>query len=417
MADPEHTFDEELRDMERDGEPEDTSGNRWKILLPVAVLLLAAGGAAALFNARETPPRTERKSLGPLVESLDVTAADVPVRVAGHGEVSARIEVELLSEVPGKVTWVHPDLRSGGRFDAGEVLLKIDDRDYALAVERSRAAVARARTSLEREQAEADAALAEWRELHGDDAPPDLLVRGPQIRQARAELAAAEADLATAELNLGRTRLSLPFHGIVVSENVSPGQFVASGRALATVYGTDAVEVRVPLADAELAWFDVAARPEAEVRSEVAGGTWTWAGTVERLEGRVDPRSRMVHVVVAIEDPFDSPNGRPPLLPGTFVDIEIAGRTLEDVVQLPRYALRDGGFVWTARPTDGTESTNLRVRDVEVVRSDRRHAFVRGLDPGERVITSALDAAVDGMAVRLAPSKDTAPSEPPGASS
>lgn len=421
MADPDDSFDEP-RDMDLDEtiHDESSSGSRWRVLLPVAVLLLATGGAAALFNARETPTRTERKSLGPLVESLDVEAADVPVRVAGHGEVSARIEVELLSEVPGKVTWVSSDLRSGGRFDAGEVLLRIDDRDYSLAVERARAAVARARTSLEREQAEADAALAEWRELHGDDAPPDLLVRGPQIRQAQAELAAAQADESTAELNLSRTRLSLPFNGVVVSETVSPGQFVASGRAIASVYGTDAVEVRVPLADSELAWFDVAARPEAVVRAQVAGADWTWRGTVERLEGRVDPRSRMVHVVVTIDDPFVSPKDRsqprrPPLLPGTFVDIDIAGRTLEDVFQLPRYALRDGGVVWTARAAeDGAESTPLRLREVEVVRSDRRHAFVRGLDSGEHVITSALDAAVDGMAVRLAPprtSDDATPAE------
>lgn len=424
---------DEFEDLKR----EDSGGKLWKILLPILVLLLAAGGAAALFNSREAPPRTERKSLGPLVQALDPQPSDVPITVSGHGEVSARIEVDLLPEVPGKVTWVNPSLRSGGRFDAGETLLRIDDRDYRLAVERARAAVARTETALQREQAEAAAATEEWRAMNGDETPPDLLVRGPQIRQAEAELAAARADLSAAELNLDRTRLSLPFDGIVVSENVSPGQYVTSGRSVAAAYGTEAVEIRVPLPDSELEWFDVSGvgsgsgSVAARVSAEMAGASWTWQGEVERLEGQVDPRSRMVHVVVRVDRPFDSSarldagsleaasadpatsddndfrrptpaRSRPPLLPGAFVDIAIVGHTLHDVVELPRYALRDDGVIWVAQAADEDEGHVLRLRDVEVVRADRSSAFIRGLQPGDRVIVSSLDAPVDGMAVRLA---------------
>lgn len=433
-----------------------SGGKLWKILLPVLVLLVAAGGTAALIASREAPPRVERKSLGPLVEALDVAPSDVPLTVSGHGEVSARIDVELLPEVPGKVTWVNPDLRSGGRFTADETLLRIDDRDYKLAVERARAAVARAETVLQRERAEAEAATAEWRAMNGDETPPELLVRGPQIRQAEAELAAARADLSAAELNLDRTQLSLPFDGIVVSENVSPGQFVGQGRAVAAAYGTESVEVRVPLGDSELAWFDVRGGPSggapAEVRADMAGSAWSWRGVVERLEGQVDPKSRMVHVVVRIDRPFDLPAGmeaavetgmetrvetgvetgvsgggseereiptppstrtRPPLLPGTFVDVAIEGHTLQGVVELPRHALREDGVVWAAVDEDAEGDgggTVLRLRQVQVVRADRKSAYVRGLQPGDRVIVSSLDAPVDGMTVRLA-EEETRPAE------
>ena len=438
MSSTTESYEDDLLDDDR-ATTANSGGKLWKILLPVLVLLVAAGGTAALIASREAPPRVERKSLGPLVETLDASPSDVPLTVSGHGEVSARIQVELLPEVPGKVTWVNSSLRSGGRFDAGETLLRIDDRDYKLAVERAQAAVARAETGLQREQAEAQAATAEWRAMNGDETPPELLVRGPQIRQAEAELAAAQADLSAAELSLERTRLSLPFDGIVVSENVSPGQFVSQGRAVASAYGTEAVEIRVPLANAELAWFDIGAEAggtPAEVKSEVAGRNWTWLGVVERLEGQVDPKSRMVHVVVRVDRPFDAPaqleraelaststdsdlqpdpntRSRPPLLPGTFVDVAISGHTLLDVVELPRYALREGGVVWAAQAWNAEGSGDdaeagpvLRLREVEVVRADRTSAFVRGLQPGDRVIVSSLDAPVDGMAVRLADGKE-----------
>ncbi|MEO1369300.1 MAG: efflux RND transporter periplasmic adaptor subunit, partial [Acidobacteriota bacterium] len=251
-------------------------------------------------------------------------------------------------------------------------------------------------TRLEVERAEASAALDEWRAVNSDAEPPTLLVREPQIRQIEADLAAARAQLQRAELNLERTRISLPFDAVVLTENVDLGQLVTQGRAVATLYGTGTVEVRVPLADEELRWFDLPRRgvagPTAAVDADFGGDRQSWPATVARLEGEVDPRTRMVRVIVEVEDPFD---GATPLLPGTFVDVAIDGRTLEDVVRIPRFALRQGSTVWTA------EDGRLQIRPVEVARRDRFYAYIEsGLAAGSQVITSSLDGVVDGMAVR-----------------
>jgi RND family efflux transporter MFP subunit len=367
------------------------SRSTWKVVLPIAVLVAAAGATAALISSRKAPERIERPVLGPLVEVVEVASADVRVEVAGQGEVSPRTRVDLAPQVTGRVVDVHPALVTGGRFKAGATLLTVDPRDYELAVERARAAVAGAETTLERERAEGEAARAEWREVHGADQPPSLLVRSPQIREAEARLAAARADLAAAQLGLERTRLALPFDGLVIEESVDVGQLVTSGQRVATVYGTAAVEIRVPLDDRELAWFEVPT--DAQVSADFAGETVRWEGRVERLEGQVDPRSRMVRIVVAVADPFRA--GRPPLLPGTFVDVTIAGRELAGVAVIPRHALREGDQVWVV------EGGVLDVRDVEVVRRDRTRAYVgSGLEAGELVVTSSLDAVTDGMAVR-----------------
>jgi RND family efflux transporter MFP subunit len=370
-----------------------------KIVLPILVLLLGAGATAALVRSRKAPERVERPVLGPLVEVVTVQAADVRLEVAGQGEVSPRVRVELAPQVTGRVVEVHPALVSGGRFRRGTTLVTIDPRDYELGVERSRAAVASAQTLLERELAEADAAREEWTEVHGDKEPPALLVRGPQVREARARIAAAEADLAGAELQLERTRLTLPFDGLVIDESVDPGQLVASGQRIATVFGTDAVEIRVPLDDSELEWLDLVSGgrggPPASVVADFAGARHTWPARVDRLEGQVDARSRMVHVVVLVKDPFAALEGRPPLLPGTFVEVKIEGSQLEAVVAVPRHALREGEKIWVVK--EGV----LSVREVEVIRSERLRVLIgEGLESGETVVTSSLDAVTDGMAVR-----------------
>lgn len=373
-----------------------------KTVAPITVVVIGIVAAVLLASARRTPERVERPALGPLVEVTQARETSVGVIVTGHGEVVPSVAVDLVPQVAGQVIEVHRSLVPGGFFRAGEVLVTIDPRDYELALDRAEAAVARAVVGLERERAEAEVARQEWDDLHPGEAPTGLVVREPQVRQAEAEFAAAEADLAVARLNLERTRLTVPFDGVVVSESVDVGQYVGGASRVARVFGTATVEVRVPLSGGELEWFDVPARAgDAGSRVEISTGAGssrsTWSGRVTRMEAQVDQSSRMVHVVVEVRDPYDTRSNRTALLPGTFVDVRILGRELADVVPVPRYAVREGGRVWVY--ADG----RLEIREVEVLRSDREQALVgSGLAPGELVIVSALDAVTDGMVVRNA---------------
>jgi len=378
-----------------------------KFVIPAIVLIVGVAAAALIASARKAPPRIDRPALGPLVEVMPTEVTDVPVIVSGHGEVVARVVVDLMPQVTGQVVKIHHSLVAGGFFKAGEVLVVIDPRDYDLAVERAQAAVARAKVTLEREQAEAEVAREEWDGLHPGEEPTGLVIREPQIRQAEAEYAASVADLNIAKLNLERTLISLPFDGVIVSESVDVGQFVGNGTRLATVYGTDFVDVRVPLDSRELVWFDVPTGqgtmgPRAEVSVKLGGREVTWSGRVTRMEAQVDQISRMIHVVVEVADPYQTNADHQPLLPGTFVDVSIFGRTLAGVVAIPRHAIRDGNRVWVY--DDGA----LRVREVEVLRSDRLQSLVAsGLDGNDLVVVSSLDAVTDGMKVRRAGDEST----------
>lgn len=371
-----------------------------KFVFPLLVVVVGAVAAWLLASSRRAPERVERPTLGPLVEVEAARSASVPVVVMGNGEVVPKISVDVVPQVSGQVVGVHPSLVAGGFFRAGQVLVTIDPRDYELAVERAQAAVARALVSFEREQAEAEVAREEWNELHPGEEPTGLVIREPQIRQAEAELAAAEADLSVVRLNLERTRISVPFDGVVVSENIDIGQFVGGAGRLAQVYGTDVVEVRVPLNSRELAWFEVPSRgggsgSEVEISTDFGGSRSVWMGRVIRMEAQVDQSSRMVHVVVEVKDPYLASDDRPALLPGTFVNVRIMGRTLDNVIPVPRHAVREGNHLWVF--DDG----KLQIRDVEVLRSDREQTLVAsGINDGELVIVSSLDAVTEGMKVR-----------------
>ncbi|UCC22217.1 MAG: efflux RND transporter periplasmic adaptor subunit [Planctomycetota bacterium] len=381
-------------------------------LQPLLVLLIlaAAIGAAVVLKLTRKPPAKKVKSvLAPLVKIQTVTRQDVPILVQGYGTVQAKVQAEVVPQVSGKVVAINPNFRDGGFVKANEALITIDPRDYELTVQRAQADVASAEVALDIEKAEAEVSRQEWEQLNpGTEPPSPLIVREPQIRQAQTRLQAAEAQLATAELNLERTRVSLPFDGRVVRETVDLGQYVMSGQSIGNVYSIEAVEIEVPLEDWELEWFNIPVKPvsingnsfgkkgsEVEVIADFAGSTHIWQGHVVRTTGEIDKTSRMVSVVVEMPQPFKDANGRPPLVPGMFVDLRIKGKILKDALQVPRYAIRSGNQVWVIN------GDRLRIKQVRIARQDKEYAYVvSGLEDNQAIVVSALEAVTDGMLVR-----------------
>ncbi len=358
----------------------------------VFVLVLGLIAIALLVRFRRSPQRAEPGAPAPLVQVRKLVAADIPVVILGSGVVQPKVEVNVMPEVAGTVVFIHSELKAGGIIRANEKIVQIDSRDHELAVRQARAAVAEAQAALELESADTDRAPA---------------LREPRIQRAMATLDSARTQLEMAELKLQRTTISLPFDAMIAGDAVNLGQYVGVGQPLATACGIDAFEVEVLLEGSDLAWLDVFPLPApvggtdgnlapAEVQAELAGGTHTWAGRVTRTTGQVDRASRRVPVVVEVPRPLDGSEGRPPLLPGTFVSVRIAGKTLHRAVAVPREAIHESNRVWLVR--DG----RLTAQPLEIVRTDDRHAYVTsGLPDEALIVTDRPDGFVEGMAVRI----------------
>lgn len=390
-----------------------------KAWLPLAVLL---GGAVAGTGLVAISPDVETASperLPPLVRVIEAQPRPATLRVFAQGTVVPRTESDLVAEVAGRITWVSPSLASGGFIEADEVLVRIDPRDYDIAlrraeagVERSASELALARSSLERQQTLADRGVASTAAL--DDARN-------AARVAEAAHGDAMAALERARSDLERSEVRAPFAGRVREKHVDVGQFVARGAPLARVYAVDYAEVRLPIQDSDAAFVDlpIAYRetvadadanregPRVVLRSRFAGRDHQWEGRIVRTEGEIDPRTRMIHAVARVEDPYgrsDDPD-RPPLAVGLFVDAEIEGRVVESVVELPRRALRGHDGVATV-DAEG----RLWRRRVDVLQRGQDRVLVSGgIAAGERIVTSPLPVSVDGMTVRV----ELEPASPP----
>ena len=377
-------------------------------LLPLLILLAAAAGAYLVFMSRPEPEIRRPEVVPPLVRVVPVIKQDVELSVASQGTVEPRVESELVPEVSGRVLRVSPALVGGGFFAEGEVLLEVDPFDYRQAVVEERARVAQERLRLAREEAEAEVARREWVDLGGGDEANPLTMREPQLADARAAVEAAEAMLQRAERDLERTTIRAPFDGRVRRKQVDVGQYITRGAPVATIYSVDAAEVRLPLPDREIAYLDLrldardqataGGEPVVTLRAQFAGRLHEWRGRIVRTEGEIDPRTRMVHVVARVDDPYGRKRSHRsmPLAVGMFVHAEIAGRTARNVALLPRAALRAGDRVWVVN------DERIHFRPVEVLRAERDVVLIAGgLENGELVCISPMEAVTDGMRVRV----------------
>ena len=389
----------------------------------VVVVGLIGGGvyAAYWFNttsgtAKKTEQASDQQEASRLVVVDVADRRTVPVRVRAMGTVMPAREAVLRPRVEGTIVEQHDDFVPGGFFEAGTFMVQIERADYEQTIEQRESDLERAQAALQIELGD-QAVAREELELLKVDIPElnrDLILRIPQVNQARAEVRSAEAALKRARLNLDRTRIVAPFTGQVVEREVTVGNNVGAGDALATFVGAEEYWIELTLPVSSLRWIEVAdddtEGSPADIRYVRAWGPDALRrGVVARRIGRLEQGSRLARVMVSVPDPLARSEERadqPELILGAFVSVEIEGKPLDDAVVIDRDLVREDDVVWVMGPDN-----RLQIRAVTIAYRGPDEAYVTdGIEDGDRVIRTNLTAPVEGMLLRLA--DQTTPTAP-----
>jgi RND family efflux transporter MFP subunit len=381
-----------------------------QIILPLIILALGGLGTMAIVKSGEKGERKKREVAPTTVETVSAKVETRKVSIEAMGRVQAAQEVIMRSEVGGVVEAHHPALSVGARLKAGEELIKIDTRDYSLALAQQRSNVARAAMEVKLEKGRRNVAEHEWKLLdnaeNADSQSRDLVLRKPQGQSAQAGLKAAKSGLQRAKLALEKTSIQVPFDAIVLVESVEKGQLVGPSVPLATLVGTDRFHVRTSIPVDRLGTMKIPGVNVGPDEGASATVTHLAAGGVKivrkakvlRLMGALEAQGNMAQLLLAIDNPLKVDPERTgytlPLLLGMRVEVNIDGIAMDQVSIVPRRALRMENTVWLV---DGT--SKLRHKAVEVVWREREHVWLRGLEDGAVVIVSPLATPVDGLTV------------------
>ncbi len=375
------------------------------------------GGFAVIAIMGSLRPKIEAAApitIAPTVFYTVAQESSVTLDVYTQGEVRPRTDITLTPQISGKIVRMSKKFVNGGAFNKDDLLIKIEDDDYRLAVTSAHARVAQSEEALRREEAESTLALRDWEDLGEQGDPSDLTLRLPQLAQARANYAASKADHRSAELNLDRTNIRAPFQGRVRSRVAGEGQFVSPGAELGTIFSTDTAEIRLSLTDADLAKLglpidfvesDANPGPVVTLTATIASREHQWLGRIARGEGTINPTTRQTTAIAVVDDPYGTGSDHgTPLAMGLFVAAQIRGKPIESAIVLPSSALHGRDILYVIANED-----KLEERKVEVVASTRDTiTVINGVLAGERVVTSPLRGAGEGDEVT--PSLPIAPS-------
>ncbi|MDG2170756.1 MAG: efflux RND transporter periplasmic adaptor subunit [Opitutales bacterium] len=379
------------------------------------IIIILAVGAGAFYLLITTGPETlpeEQASSAKLVQTIPLVPYTRSVSVSAQGSVIPSRTVTIKPQVSGQVIWQSDSVTVGGYVKAGEELIRIDPKDYELALSETRSNFETARFEREVESGRQVIAQREWNELQSDldmeEVNRSLVLREPHLRRAEALMEKANNDIEVAELQISRTVIEAPFNAMVVNESVEVGQLLNPGSEICELVGTDEFWIQTKIPFSELKWVKFPKDGEpgalARVLLDVGDGqVEQWEGEVIRLLSDLDPLGRMARVIISVKDPlalYGKSSSTLPLLLGSYVEVEIDAGELENSITIPREALREGNKIWVVGP-----DKLLKVVEASVLWPEKDTLLISGdLERGEELIVSDLRVALPGMEVDPQPS-------------
>jgi RND family efflux transporter MFP subunit len=418
-----------------------------------AVAVLLVGVAGAVYFIRTKPSPEIRPPAEPVLSVRFQTAEESEIRIelVTQGVVEPIRTVQLATEVGGTVVEVPSGRKAGNLVQKGDLLLRLDARDYQNTLDQALATVTQLEASQEMLQTNVEAdrerkailtrslelARKEHQRLQALYADGEtvsisavetaeqavnqtqtqwvqvdqaLRLAVPREKELKSQLQAARAAVKRAERNVARCEIRAPFHGRITESMVEIDSYVQPGMPVFRVADDQSLEIPVSLPASDVrqwlpfasgsagnedpAWFPPLPPLPVEVRWAGDRDVHTWTGTLDRLV-QLDATTRTVNAAVRLTGDQLRTSSAFPLTAGMFCEVRIQGKTLSNVFVLPRVAVTFDGKVYIS------DQSRLKTVPVEVVRSQKDQVMVRGgLQPGDQVVVTRLVAPLEGIRLK-----------------
>ena len=373
-----------------------------KYLRPLIIIGISTAIAAVLYMLGQISPDAIQEKDPMDVNVQILTPIDYQIKIKSTGTTTPITQTVLTSEVGGEVIYRSKKFSEGSSVISGEILAKIDDTDLQLQYKNALLQLASAEVQFAVQQAEAEIAQEAWDQV-GEGIPQELATKKPQLKQAKAALEVAKAQVQSAEKKLNKTEITAPYTGRIQNINIDLGSTIIPGQPVGSMYTSNEIEVTLSVKDSDLQFLDIPMdgrklNPNQKsiviIKSLYKGEMQEWAGNLERVDGVIDPMTRMIKLIANFKNNFIEETK--PILPiGLFVEAEINGKQLEDIFMIPNSALTPNDELLFLNQDDA-----LEIRKVSVLTKMKNHILVKeGMKAGERVVVSKLSIATNGMLV------------------
>ena len=370
------------------------------IVISIIVLLFGVTGMVMLARLKTPPVEAKNGERLLRVEALQVEQKDVPIFITGYGEVKVLKEVLIAPEVSGKIVAIHPRLETGEIIRKGDLLFKIDPKDYITVLKNSRKRLKILKRSHELAKKEYQRVLVLFEKnnvvaLAGLESAEKTMLAAADLESQIAQV------LESAETSLERCEVRAPFNARIKSVSLEKGQYVTPGQNVVTLADDSVLEIQVPLDSRDArkwlrfnedetsenpTWFSNLEQVPCKIRWTEDNNGKIWDGRLHRVV-KFDQQTRTLLVAVRFDAKVGLKKNPPslPLVEGMFCSVKILGRTLHNVFRLPRQAVNFENTVYIA------VDNRLKTLPVKVARVDGENAYITdGLNAGDMVVITRL---------------------------
>mgnify|MGYP003298640716 FL=1 len=373
-----------------------------KKLKPLFILLGAFALSYLLWFLGQVQPDPVEELPPPDVIIEILTPKDFQVQISSNGTTTPLTQTVLTAEVGGEVIYRSKKFAEGASVIEGEILAKIDDTDLQLQYKNALLQLANAEVQYSLQLAEAEVAKEAWDKI-GDGVASDLTLKKPQLKQAEAFLEVAKAQVSSAAKKLNKTEIIAPYAGRIQNVNIDLGTTIIPGQPVGAMYTSSEIEITLAVKDNDLQFLSIpmdgrklnpSEQASVVIESFYKGKTQSWEGKLERVDGVIDPITRMINLIAVFKNDFietDKPN-----LPiGLFVEAKIDGITLKNIFEIPINSISKDNEVYIV-----DKDNQLELRELTILKKYSEFVIIKdGLKAGERIVTSKLSTASNGIKV------------------
>ncbi|KJY82745.1 membrane protein [Vibrio galatheae] len=367
---------------------------RW--LLPFIIMGGAYAGYAAIASTAPEPLESKPPKAPPVVKVSRVLSSDHKVVITSHGELQPVEVTQLSAQVSGEVVSWHPNFVVGGVVKRGEVLFRIENDNYQAAVLQAEAQLASARAALIEEKAKAEVAARQAKNLPQKQVT-DLYLRKPQLLSADAQVKSAMAELKRATRDLENCNVVAPYDALVVAKQIGVGQFISAGAQVAVLNNVEAGEIHLPIAGFDSAFLpqDYAGTSATVIQHGIENVQRT--AVIDRDLGVIDASTRMINLVVRVDNPYAMESDKAPIKFGSYVEVQFAGKELKHIYRLPQ-ELVNNRQVWVVN-----SDNQLEPRTVNVLRAEKEFMLInQGLTDDDQIVLTVPEYPQKGLQVEVA---------------
>lgn len=369
--------------------------NRKVIIVVSVALILALGyaGMVGLKSLKKQPKKDINRKKVPFVKVEQVVYQSVATPIVEKGRLLSNFEVNLSSEVSGRIVDAGVPLKMGQRFKKGDLLLQIYDKDTRMDLQAQKSKfLNKLAQSLPDIKIDYTDRFDDWMNFFNtiklDEALPEL----PEMKSGKEKVFLASRNILgdyyaikSIEVKLSKYRIYAPFTGSYVQVNTQVGAVAGMGVKLAGIIESRKLELQVPIESEDIKWLQIGDQVDVLTSESKLVAT----GKLLRKSEFVDEGTQSITVFVGLNDKNRD------LYQGQYLTAKFKGKLIDKAMEIPRNAVFRSNRVFVV------EEGMLKEKQINVLKRNEDSLIFDGLDEGDLLVTTVPVKAAENMKVQI----------------